>query len=144
MEHNKLIIKALGKVRAGKREHAVDINISDWFCERFKDYNDREELLPVDQHMLLALVAPRYLYVTDSIEDEWADPDAELLSCRLASEAYELYGYRGAVVPDTPALNEVYQEGRIAFHVKSGDHSHTLFDWENVMDYFEKIINGKV
>lgn len=131
-------------LRNKKGEHAVDINISDWFCDRFKDYNDREEMLPVDQHMLLALVAPRYLYVTDSIEDEWADPDAELLSCRLASEAYELYGYQGVVVPEKPMVDEVYQEGRIAFHVKSGDHSQTIFDWENNMDYFEKILKGLV
>lgn len=128
-------------LRGKKGEHAVDINVSDWFCEKFKEYNDREELLPVDQHMLLAMVAPRYLYLCGSVLDEWADPDAELLAARLASEVYELYGVKGLVAPEKPEVNEVYHEGRIAFHVKTGDHSQTKFDWDHVMDYFDKICN---
>ncbi|MBE6688302.1 MAG: hypothetical protein E7588_03370 [Ruminococcaceae bacterium] len=126
-------------LRDKKGEHAVDINISDWLCDKFHEYNDCEELLPVDQHMLCALMAPRYLYITSSIEDEWADPDAEFLSAQLASCAYELYGLKGLVAPEKPELNKVYHEGRIAYHVKSGDHSQTAFDWDNAMDYFEKI-----
>ena len=129
----------------GKRgEHVKDINVTDWFCRKFKEYNDCEEMLPVDQHMLVASIAPRYVYITDSIEDEWTDPDAELLSARLASEAYEIYGLKGIVAPEKPALNEAYQEGHIAFHVKSGNHSITEFDWEKILDYFEKIIAKEV
>ena len=132
-------------VLRGKRgEHVKDINVTDWFCRKFKEYNECEEMLPVDQHMLVASIAPRYVYITDSIEDEWTDPDAELLSARLASEAFELYGLKGIVAPEKPALNEAYQEGHIAFHVKSGNHSITEFDWEKILDYFEKIIAKEV
>ena len=131
-------------LRGKKGEHAKDINVTDWFCRKFKEYNDCEEMLPVDQHMLVAAIAPRYVYITDSIEDEWTDPDAELLSARLASEAYELYGLNGLVASEKPTLNEVYQDGHIAFHVKSGDHSITEFDWEKVLDYFEKITKGEI
>ena len=131
-------------LRGKKGEHAKDINVTDWFCRKFKEYNDCEEMLPVDQHMLVAAIAPRYVYITDSIEDEWTDPDAELLAARLASEAYELYGLNGLVAPEKPVLDEVYQDGHIAFHVKSGDHSITEFDWEKVLDYFEKITKGEI
>jgi len=125
----------------GKRgEHAKDINISDWFCEKFHDFNDAEEYLPMDQHMVLSLVAPRHLYITGSVLDEWADPDAELRAAQLASPAWELYGKKGIVIEDdSPVLNKTYQNGYIAFHVKEGDHSQTFFDWENVIDYFDKI-----
>lgn len=125
----------------GKRgEHAKEINISDWFCEKFKEYNDCEELLPIDQHFVLSLVAPRYLYVSDSILDEWADPDAELLAAKLSTPVYELYGKKGLVMSDaTPVLNKAYHDGCIAFHVKEGDHSQTMFDWEKLLDYFDKI-----
>lgn len=125
----------------GKRgERVKDINISDWFCEKFKDYNDAEEYLPMDQHMVLSLVAPRNLYITTSVLDEWADPDAELRAARLSSPVWELYGKQGVVIEDeAPALNKVYQNGSIAFHVKEGDHSQTMFDWENVINYFDKI-----
>ena len=126
----------------GKRgEHARDINVSDWFCEKFHEFNDCEELLPMDQHMVLSLIAPRYLYVTDSILDVWADPDAELLAARLASPVWELYGKRGLLMEDeTPILNKPYQDGSIAFHVKEGDHSQTMFDWEQIVRYFDVII----
>ena len=128
-------------LRGKKGEHAIDINVSDWFCEKFKEYNNREEMLPVDQHMLLAMVAPRYLYICGSVLDEWADPDAELLAARLASEVYELYGVKGLIAPEKPEVDKVYQEGRIAYHVKTGDHSQVKFDWDHVMDYFDKICN---
>lgn len=125
----------------GKRgEHAKDINITDWFCEKFKDFNDAEEYLPMDQHMVLSLVAPRNLYITGSVLDEWADPDAELRAARLASPVWELYGKPGIVIEDdAPVLNKTYQSGSIAFHVKEGGHSQTIFDWENVINYFDKI-----
>ena len=126
-------------LRGKKGEHATDINVSDWFCEKFREYNDMEHLLPVDQHMLLALIAPRFLYITCSILDEWADPDAELRAARLASEAFELYGVRGLVAPEAPVLDQTYHDGHIAYHVKQGDHSQTEFDWENIMNYFDKI-----
>ncbi len=125
----------------GKRgEHAKDINISDWFGEKFKDFNDAEEYLPMDQHMVLSLIAPRNLYITGSVLDEWADPDAELRAAKLASPVWELYGKRGVVIEDgTPVLNKPYQNGSIAFHVKEGKHSQKQFDWENVINYFDKI-----
>lgn len=132
-------------LRAKKGEHLRNITVTDWFCEKLKDYTECEELLPVDQHMLLSLVAPRYLYVTGSVKDEHADPNAEFLSAKLASKVYELHNYKGLVTDDEmPVLNKIYQEGRIAFHVKDGGHSQTKFDWDNVMDYFEKICNGKI
>ena len=131
--------------RGKKGEHIKNISVTDWFCDKFRDYSEREEYLPVDQHMVLSLVAPRYLYVTDSVLDEWADPDAELLACKLASPAYELYGLKGLVMEDeTPILNKAYKDGHIAFHVKEGDHSQLEFDWNNLMDYFDKIIEGKI
>jgi len=127
-------------LRGKKGEHAKQINISDWFNDKFHEFNECEELLPIDQHFVLSLVAPRYLYVTDSILDEWADPDAELLACKLATPVYELYGEKGLVMnDDSPMVNKVYHDGKIAFHVKEGDHSQTMFDWIALLDYFDKI-----
>ena len=40
---------------------------------------------------------------------------------------------------EKPVINKVYQKGNIAFHVKTGDHSQTMFDWENVINYFDAI-----
>ena len=82
------------------REHIKDINISNWFCGNYHKFDEREEMLPCDQHMLLAAIAPRPLYVKSNEEDAWAGPQEELLSCRLASPVYELYGLKGVVAED--------------------------------------------
>ena len=128
-------------LRGKEGEHIKDINITDWFCENFKDFNEHEDMLPVDQHMLLALIAPRPVYVASSVLDTWADPKAEYLSCHMASEVYELYGLKGLVAPEgEPQLEVPFHEGSIAYHMKSGGHSITAYDWKNYMDYFEKNI----
>lgn len=128
-------------LRGKQGEHVKDINCTDWFCENFRAYNDREEMLPVDQHMLLAAIAPRYLYVTSSSNDAWSDPNNEFLACQMANEVYKLYGLKGAVVPDgKPKLDTAYTDGHIAYHNKTGEHSITYYDWNCFMDYFEKII----
>ena len=125
--------------RGKKGEHIKDINVSDWFCENYHKYNDREEMLPVDQHMLLACIAPRPLYVKSSIEDEWADPEAERKSAQLASAAYELYGLKGLIIEDeTVVTNKKYHDGTIAYHMASGDHDMTRFDWHCYMDFADK------
>ena len=128
-------------LRGKEGEHIKDINITDWFCENFRDFNEHEELLPVDQHMLIALIAPRYVYVLSSVSDTWADPCAEYLGCHMASEAFELYGMEGFVAPEgKPQLEAPVHGGHIAYHMKQGGHSIGAYDWSNVMDYFEKII----
>lgn len=128
-------------LRGKDGEHAKDINISEWFCQNFKEYDDYEEMLPVDQHMLIALIAPRYVYVTSTVLDTWSDPNAEYLGCHLASPAFELYGVKGFVAPEgKPELLAPCHEGHIAYHMKEGDHSIDNYDWFRVMDYFETIL----
>ncbi len=122
-----------------KGEHVKDINDTfHWFCENYIKYNDNEKLLPVDQHMLLALIAPRPLYVASSSLDEWADPDSELRSCRLASEVYELYGLDGVITPESIEENIPYHKGMIAYHRKTGEHSLTKQDWNLFLDFSDK------
>ena len=129
-------------LRGKEGEHIKDINMTDWFCENFQAFNEHEEMLPVDQHMLLALIAPRYIYVTSSVLDTWADPQAEFRACHLATEAFRIYGWMpGIEAPeDKPELEVPYHDGHIAYHMKQGGHSLTRYDWDNVMDYFVKII----
>lgn len=124
--------------RGKKGEHLKDINISDWFCGNYRRYDDREEMLPVDQHMLLAAIAPRPLYVKSDDLDEWADPDAEFNCAKMASEAYALYNLPGLVAGEYAELGKAYHEGMIAYHRAPGDHNLTTFDWNYYMDFTDK------
>ncbi len=111
----------------GKRgEHIADItkNFPFWFCPRYAGYKDAEDALPVDQHQLLALIAPRALYVSSAAEDLWADPEAEYRALRLASAAWPGVTLPERAVVDTPILC-----GPVGYHVRGGFHDLICTDW---------------
>ena len=112
-----------------------------WFCKNLDNYVDNEEMLPVDQHMLLALIAPRLLYIESNSLDDWADPAAERRSARLASEVYKLYGKRGVVLPTDDSKVEVckgYHAGNIGYHMNAGEHKICAADWEMFLSFWKK------
>ena len=111
---------------------------TDWFCKNLDNFVENEDMLPVDQHMLLACIAPRLLYVESNSLDEWADPESERKGAKLASEAYALYGMKGIVIPDTPELDTPYHDGHIGCHVSEGKHKIRKHDWEKFIAFWEK------
>jgi len=109
-----------------------------WFCDTFKRYANKENDLPVDQHQLLALIAPRLLYVASAHDDAWAGPEGEFASCALASPAWELYGKQGVESKQFPAVNTPYLKGSIGYHIRTGKHDLTLYDWTCYMDFTDR------
>ncbi|HEX9934521.1 MAG TPA: acetylxylan esterase, partial [bacterium] len=106
-----------------------------WFCGNFQRYGNNEALLPVDQHLLLALVAPRPLYVASADEDLWADPRGEFLSALAANPAYRLFGLEGLSADSMPGLDEPIMKGRIGYHVRTGRHALSEYDWDRFLDF---------
>lgn len=109
-----------------------------WTCEAYASYADREDDLPVDQHMLLALCAPRPLYLSDAIEDSWADPHKAFEAAKLASEAWQLLGRKGLVGDDFPPVDTPLQAGDIGYHVRTGGHGLLPYDWECYLTFLKK------
>lgn len=120
------------------RETVNRINVTNWFCGNYQKYNFREEMMPCDQHLLLAAIAPRPLYVKSDADSLWSAPEDELKSCRLASPVYELYGLKGLVADDEIELDKSYDEGMIAYSNVPGEHKLTAADWEKFMDFADK------
>lgn len=109
-----------------------------WFCTNFRKYSGREATLPIDQHMLLSLIAPRPLYIASASEDLWADPAGEFLSGIAASSVYGLYGMPGLTGEAMPPHNTPIATGRIGYHIREGKHDVTAFDWTCFMDFAER------
>lgn len=128
---------AISRRKVGETFQAIDTAFPHWFTRAFDQYKGREEDFPGDQHWLLALSAPRPLYVASATEDTWADPVGEWLSAREAGAVYALFGLGGIgecyPAPDTPVVSAA-----VAYHVRTGAHDITAWDWAQYLAFFGK------
>ena len=106
-------------------------------------FANNEDDLPVDQHMLLACIAPRSLYVAGAAEDFWADPRGEYLSAYHASEVYRLLGKKGLTDETSPPLGQALVDSDVGYHNRPGGHSVEMFDWLKFMEFAEYHLRPK-
>ncbi len=129
---------ALSRRPYGERVSRINTSFPHWFASRFHDYNDNEGALPVDQHMLMALMAPRPLYVASAQEDNWADQRGEYLSLYYGSSAYRLYDSRISLDQKMPAVDQPVSSGSLGYHIRTGEHDVKKYDWEQYLDFADR------
>lgn len=131
---------AITRDKKGEKIRQITKNFPYWFCDKYRDYVDKEHELPFDQHFLVAAIAPRRVNLGAAIDDEWADPDSQYLSACAASRAWELLGKKGFEHPDRlPRPEEYFEEGNLCYHLRNGAHFYSRTDWLVYLDSIESM-----
>ena len=134
---------ALSMRKHGETVAVINKNFPHWFCDNYNKYSNNEESLWIDQQGLIALIAPRPVYVASASLDDWADPEGEYLSALHASPIYELYGKKGLTSPAMPAINTPVGEGHIGYHLREGKHDINAYDWAQYIRFVNRHFFGR-
>ncbi|MCY2989372.1 MAG: acetylxylan esterase [Planctomycetota bacterium] len=128
---------SLVRRRFGEAIHHSVSMVPYWYCTRYRQYAWHEADLPVDAHMLVSLMAPRPVYVASASKDLWADPRGEFLAAKHAEPVYQLLGRAGLGVADMPSADHPVGDF-IGYHVRTGDHDVTAYDWEQYLAFADR------
>lgn len=112
-----------------------------WFCDAFTEFNDDEARLPVDQHLLAALVAPRALLDTAGDQDTWANYESALRGLKEADRVYKFLGEpgmvgSGVIRDEAPLVGDGV--GTLAQYRRNERHTLNRDYWRAILDFADQ------
>ncbi len=125
---------SLSHREAGESIAHLNMAFPYWFCANYHQFTGRTDQLPVDGHLLLALIAPRPLFVASAAADPYSDPEGEFLSSVAAGSVYRLFGKQG--LPADARFEVSRLQGKtLRYDVRPGGHDILLEDWKRYIEF---------
>jgi hypothetical protein len=121
----------------GESVKQINDRFPHWFNATFKEFNDRPDRLPFDQHGLVALTAPRPVLFTNAVEDSWANPQGQFQVLQAADPVYRFLGVGGLEAKGMPEPGRLVAS-RLGYFIRPGKHSMTREDWKVFLDYADQ------
>ena len=116
---------ALSRSKTGERIDRVAQTYPHWFTPAFQDFAKAPGTLPLDQHQLLALLAPRPVFLGNGRRDVWSDPNSTYRAAQAADRVYKFYGSEGLA---QTGLRDFNPAADLSFHMRAGAHGTTPED----------------
>lgn len=120
---------------AGESVAQITRSYPHWFAPAYAAYADNEAAIPVDQHQLIALAAPRPLFVSNGWKDVWSDPNGSFRALQGADPVWRLLGAEGLTQAD---LREPVSGGVLEFFIREGGHGVRSADWAAFLDFLDR------
>lgn len=130
---------AIARRKLGETVDRINTSFPHWFCLNYRKYNNNEDSMPFDMHMLLSLTAPRPLYIDAADEDLWGDPKGCYLALYNSLPAYRLFNKKTSLPENVPPMNTQVISGNVGFHIRDGGHALSLRDWNYIMDFADRV-----
>lgn len=125
---------SLNRSLSGESIGQITSGYPHWFAPAYASFHGREDELPIDQHQLIALMAPRPLLIGGAWRDDWADPAGSFRAARSANPVYALYGSDGLRQAD---MNSFNPEADLALFMRRGLHGVREGDWANFLAFLD-------
>ena len=119
----------------------LNMSFPHWFSANYHHYTGRADQLPIDGHLLLALIAPRPLLVASAVADPYSDPEGEFLSAVAASPVYRLFGKEG-LPADASYVADRVQGKILRYYVRPGGHDMLLSDWKRFIQFANETVRA--
>lgn len=128
---------AISRRMFGENVRNLNTSFPHWFAGNYKQYNERVAEMPFDSHFLIALIAPRPVYVNSAQDDQWADPKGEFLGAVAASPVWRLFAKKGIDTDQMPGVHQPVGDA-VGYHVRAGKHDVTDYDWEQWIRFADR------
>jgi len=125
---------SLNKQKKGETVKDITKGYPHWFSKKYASYIGHEDDMSIDQHGLLALIAPRPIFLGNARRDVWSDPNGAFRAAQGANSVYKLYNKQGL---EQDKLRQFIPSANISFYIRPGTHGVVKEDWPVFLDFMD-------